>query len=34
MPGACETRWWSYLPALEFIKDHHVPLRDVLYEIR
>ncbi|KAL4082422.1 hypothetical protein QTP88_021318 [Uroleucon formosanum] len=34
MPGACETRWWSYLPALEFIKDYHVPLRDVLYEIR
>lgn len=28
------TRWWSYLPALEFIKDYHVPLRDVLYEIR
>lgn len=34
MPGACETRWWSYLPALEFIKDYHVPLRDVLYESR
>ncbi|XP_050537101.1 uncharacterized protein LOC126903130 [Daktulosphaira vitifoliae] len=34
MPGACETRWWFYLPALEFIKDHHIPLRDVLYEIK
>jgi len=33
MSGAYETRWWSYLPALEFIKDHHVPVR-CFYEIR
>jgi len=33
MTGACETRSWSYLPACELIKDHHVLLCDVLYEI-
>jgi len=34
MPASCVTRWWTSLPALQFIRDQHEALFDVLYKLK
>jgi len=34
MPASCVTRWWTSLPALQFIRDQQEALFDVLYKLK
>lgn len=34
MPASCVTRWWTTLPALQFIRDQQQALFDVLYTLK
>lgn len=34
MPASCITRWWTSLPALQFVRDHYDALYDVLYKLK
>lgn len=34
MPASCVTRWWSTLPTLQFIRDQHEALFDVLHKLK
>lgn len=34
MPASCVTRWWTSLPALQFIRDQQEAIFDVLYKLK
>jgi len=34
MPATCVTRWWTNLPAIQFVKDDYDALYDVLFKLK